>query len=103
AASPHDGLPAESGEVAGSAAPKTGATAVAIAPPPLYARGASGPLDVLGLPHATGIKNLLLCGRENLPGLGLEGELVAGWGAARLVGAAPVRRVPLGRRTLLGG
>jgi hypothetical protein len=48
------------------------------------------------------VKNLLLVGRENLPGLGLEGELISGWGAARLVGHAPVRRVSLRRRTLLG-
>jgi hypothetical protein len=42
---------------------------------------------------------LLLVGRENLPGLGLEGELVGGWGAAHLIGGGPVRR--LRRRTLL--
>jgi hypothetical protein len=75
---------------------------VAAIPPPLYSRAAGGPFDVTGLPHATGVKNLLLVGRENLPGLGLEGELVSGWGAARLVGHAPVRRVSLRHRTLLG-
>jgi hypothetical protein len=78
------------------------ATTVAVVPPPLYTRAAAGPFDVSGLPHATGVKNLLLVGRENLPGLGLEGELVSGWGAARLIGHAPVRRVSLRRRTLLG-
>ena len=62
---------------------------MAVVPPPLYSRAATGPFDVSGLPHATGVKNLLLVGRENLPGLGLEGELVSGWGAARLVGHAP--------------
>ena len=101
AASPHDGLGAETG--GGETTGAKGATSVAVTPPPLYARAASGAFDITGLPHATGIKNLLLCGRENLPGLGLEGELVSGWGAARLVGQAPVRRLPLGRRKLLGG
>ena len=108
AASPHDGLGVGlagglGAEAGGGPTGAKGATAAALTPPPLYARTASGPLDITGLPHATGVKNLLLCGRENLPGLGLEGELVSGWGAARLVGQAPVRRVPLGRRTLLGG
>jgi phytoene dehydrogenase-like protein len=103
AASPYDGLGAEMGPGSGRAGgAKAAATSVAVTPPPLYARAATVPFDLTGLPHATGIKNLLLCGRENLPGLGLEGELVSGWGAARLVGHAPVRRVPLGRRTLLG-
>ena len=102
-ASPYDGLGAERGAAGGAAASaKAGATSVAVTPPPLYARPATGPFDLIGLPHATGVKNLLLVGRENLPGLGLEGELVSGWGAARLVGHAPVRRVSLRRRTLLG-
>jgi len=101
-ASPYDGLPPERG--ASEAAPSAGKSSPALVlppptPPALYARTASGPFDVLGLPHATGIKNLLLVGRENLPGLGLEGELVGSWGAARLVGGGPVRR--LRRRTLL--
>jgi phytoene dehydrogenase-like protein len=96
-ASAHDGLPAE-GPLAGRAKPAPPAP-----PAPLYTRAAEGPFDVTGLPHATVLKNLLLVGRENLPGLGLEGELVSAWGAARLLGEAPVRRAPLGRRVLLGG
>ena len=104
-ASPYDGLGAQwVGEAAAAdgKAAKATSSAVAGVPPPLYARAATGPFDVIGLPHATGVKNLLLVGRENLPGLGLEGELVSGWGGARLVGHAPVRRVSLRRRTLLG-
>jgi phytoene dehydrogenase-like protein len=105
-ASPYDGLGAERGAAdttpAKTQSKTATATGVAPIPPPLYARAAGGAFDVSGLPHATGIKNLLLVGRENLPGLGLEGELVSGWGAARLVGHAPVRRVSLRRRTLLG-
>jgi phytoene dehydrogenase-like protein len=119
AASPYDGLGAQRGpgdppaaakptakaaaETTGAKTPAKPASSVAVVPPPVYARPAGGPLDITGLPHATGVKNLLLVGRENLPGLGLEGDLVSGWGAARLVGHAPVRRVPLRRRTLLGG
>jgi phytoene dehydrogenase-like protein len=61
------------------------------------------PLDIIGLPHATGVKNLYLVSRENLPGLGLEGELISGWGAARLVSAGPARRHLLPRRILISG
>jgi phytoene dehydrogenase-like protein len=60
------------------------------------------PSDAAAASASAGTRNLLLVGRENLPGLGLEGELVSGWGAARLVGHAPVRRVSLRHRTLLG-
>jgi phytoene dehydrogenase-like protein len=106
-ASPYDGLGAQRGPADPAAdsakmTAKAAASSVAVVPPPLYARAAGGPFDITGLPHASGVKNLLLVGRENLPGLGLEGELVSGWGAARLVGHAPIRRVPLRRRTLLG-
>ena len=43
------------------------------------------PLGFCGLPHSTGVKHLLLASRQVLPGLGVEGELAAGWAAARLV------------------
>ena len=49
-------------------------------PPALISPPTPRPLDILGAPHATAIKNLYLVGRENLPGLGLEGELISGWG-----------------------
>ncbi|HVZ86211.1 MAG TPA: hypothetical protein VHG72_04540 [Polyangia bacterium] len=102
-ASPYDGLPPQRGPAADGVDGKGVAPSAAVLPPALYERAAPGPLDVTGLPHATSVKNLLLVGRENLPGLGLEGELVSGWGAARLVGPAPLRRVSLRRRTLFGG
>ena len=34
------------------------------------------------------MKNLYLVSRENLPGLGLEGDLISGWGVARLMSGA---------------
>lgn len=36
------------------------------------------------LPYLTGLKNLTLTGDQILPGLGLEGALVSGWGAAKV-------------------
>jgi phytoene dehydrogenase-like protein len=99
--SAHDGLPPEGPQV-GRPARGAPAATTPLAPAPLFARAAEGPFDVTGLPHATSVKNLLLVGRENLPGLGIEGAIVSAWGAARLLGDAPVRRAPLGRRVLLG-
>jgi len=37
-----------------------------------------------GLPYMTGLKNLTLTGDQILPGLGLEGALVAGWSSAKV-------------------
>lgn len=44
-----------------------------------------GPLDVTGLPHRTGLKNLLLTCRQVVPGLGMEGEFLTAWGAADII------------------
>jgi len=46
-----------------------------------------GTLDgsgLVGAPYATGIKNLTLASSQVLPTLGLEGDLVVGWSAARV-------------------
>jgi phytoene dehydrogenase-like protein len=47
---------------------------------------ADGALGVENLPHRTGIKGLILSGSQVVSGLGTEGELLAGWGAARVAG-----------------
>jgi phytoene dehydrogenase-like protein len=78
--SPNDGLAPEldeRGDAAGAPAP--------FAPEPVWSMPGERALGICGVPHATGIKHLLLASRQVLPGLGLEGELAAGWGAARLV------------------
>jgi hypothetical protein len=75
--SPHDGLPPE--RASDFVAPPP------IAPEPLWDLPAGRTLGVGGLQHGTGFKNVLLASRQVLPGLGLEGELAAGWGAARLI------------------
>jgi phytoene dehydrogenase-like protein len=97
-ASPHDGLPPE-------APGWTGSTPPPAVPPsplePLYSAEGTRPFDVIGLPHATGIKNLYLAGRENLPGLGVEGELVSAWGAARLIAGTQPKREVLRHRVLI--
>ncbi len=98
AASPYDGLAAD---VPGSA-PGKPATGPVPQPPAVFGLTTPRALDVLGVPHATDVGNLYLAARENLPGLGLEGELVSGWGVARLVsGRHPHRQSPQ-RRMLLG-
>jgi phytoene dehydrogenase-like protein len=77
--SPHDGVPPEGVDGERGSAP----------PPlpmePMWKMPADRPLGFCGLPHSTGVKHLLLASRQVLPGLGVEGELAAGWAAARLV------------------
>jgi phytoene dehydrogenase-like protein len=68
---------------------------------PVYASEGDSPFDVAALPHATGIKNLYLAGLENLPGLGLEGELVSAWGVSRLITGTQPKRDPLRRQVLI--
>jgi phytoene dehydrogenase-like protein len=101
-ASPYDGLPAEH---RGVAVPETTppASLPVLSPPALVSVPSPRPIDVVGLPHATAVKNLYLVGRENLPGLGLEGELISGWGVARLVSSGPARKHLSPRRILISG
>ncbi len=84
--SPHDGIAPEG--VDGERSP---------APPPLpmepiWSMPEDRPLGFCGLPHGTGIKHLLLASRQVLPGLGVEGDLAAGWAAARIVLATERKR-----------
>ena len=96
-ASPFDGLPPE---IPGSA--KAPVATPPIPMPAVYATERPRPLDLGGLPHAPGIKNLWHVGRENLPGLSLEGELVSAWSVARLVtGGTTAKRDLRGRDVLL--
>ncbi len=64
-------------------------------PHPLYGFGGEQFLGITGLSQRTAVKNLVLAGREVLPGLGLEGELLAGIRAARLVQEMLKKRDPL--------
>jgi phytoene dehydrogenase-like protein len=74
-----------------------------LVPPEKWARGPRTMETVLGypmtsvhglaaLPTRTPIPNLLLCNEQVLPGLGLEGLLLAAWAAARAVGHSDGRR-----------
>lgn len=53
--------------------------------PPIYRVRDPGPLGACGLPYDTRIRNVFLCSRQVLPGLGGEGEWNAAWGAARIL------------------
>ncbi len=44
-----------------------------------------GPLDVTGITHRTGVKNLLVASRQVVPGLAMEGEFLAALGVARII------------------
>jgi phytoene dehydrogenase-like protein len=99
-ASPHDGLPPELSPAASKGAAPL--PPLASAPlQPVYAVESDSPFDVSALPHATGIKNLYLAGRENLPGLGFEGELVSAWGVVRLIAGTQGKRDQLRRQVLI--
>jgi phytoene dehydrogenase-like protein len=99
-ASAHDGLPPELPPGAPTA--KGPQPAVPTAPlPPVYGVEGDSRFDVAALPHATGIKNLYLAGRENLPGLGVEGELISAWGVVRLIAGVAPKRDPLKRELLI--
>ena len=95
-ASPYDGLPPE---VPGAAKPPPASAPIPM--PPVYTAEGPRVLDLAGLPHATGVKNLFVAGRENLPGLGIEGELVSAWGVARLIAGGHPKRDVLRREVLL--
>jgi hypothetical protein len=97
-ASPHDGLPPELSAAEPSLEPPEAIPAMPMAP--ALTSDLPRTLGVAGAPHATGIKNLILAGGENLPGLGREGEFVSAWGAARLI-AGPQPRREASRREIV--
>lgn len=99
--SPYDGLPADQ---RGTPVPEITppASLPTLLPPALVSVPSPRTLDVIGLPHGTAVKNLYLVSRENLPGLGLEGELISGWGVARLMSSGPARKHLSPRRILMG-
>jgi hypothetical protein len=77
--SPHDGVAPEGVDGEHGVGP------AAIPMDPVWAMPDPRPLGFCGLPHNSGVKHLLLASRQVLPGLGIEGELAAGWAAARIV------------------
>ncbi len=64
-------------------------------PHPLCEVDSAKVLGVTGLAQRTPVKNLFLASREVLPGLGLEGEVLAGARTARLVQVMLKKRDPL--------
>ena len=97
--SPHDGRPARD-MLAGTD----------VEPPAKWARGPrtmeavygypiASALGLCALPVRTPLKRLLLCSQQVAPGLGAEGELLAAWSAARVIGRADRRPATL-RRSL---
>ena len=97
-ASPHDGLPPEIPGSQGRQMPLPAQPMAAV-----YSAEHVRSFDPGGIAHtALGIKNLYVVGRENLPGLGIEGEFVSAWGLARLLTTSRPRRDVL-RRTILVG
>jgi phytoene dehydrogenase-like protein len=71
-------------------------------PHPLYEIDAEDFLGITGLTQQTPLKNLFLASRETLPGLGLEGEFLAGIRVARLIQETMNKKDPLKRAGLWG-
>jgi hypothetical protein len=88
--SPHEARPPEGQGKEALSGPSTPA-GPPLAPEPIWSFEAPE-LGICGLPYTLGIKGLVLASRQILPGLGLEGELAAGWGAARITGLRHKRR-----------
>ena len=74
-----------------------GARGSRLSPHPLYRVDGKVFLGITGLRQRTPVKNLLLASREVLPGLGLEGEFLAGIRAARMVQDMMKKRILLKR------
>ena len=51
---------------------------------PVWQGSLAATAETGALPYTTGLKNLTLTGDQVLPGLGIEGSLVAGWSAAKV-------------------
>ncbi len=71
-------------------------------PHPLYEVDTEDFLGITGLTQQTPLRNLFLASRETLPGLGLEGEFLAGIRAARLIQETMNKKDPLKRQGLFG-
>ncbi|MDH5493485.1 MAG: hypothetical protein OEY14_16140, partial [Myxococcales bacterium] len=90
--SPHDGRPprdVREGVDLGIAEPWTRGPAMMQA---IHAHPVRGALGVCAMPVRMPIRRLLLCGRQVVPGLGMEGRLLAAWSAARIVTKADPRK-----------
>ena len=66
-------------------------------PHPLIEVETDNDLGIAGIPPTTSVKNLFMASREVLPGLGLEGEFLAGIRAAKLIQETMKKRDPLKR------
>ncbi len=97
-ASPYDGLPPEVSRTRRPPSPPEPIAAI----PMTAAVSCDLPrtLQVAGVPHATGIKNVYLAGTENLPGLGREGDFISAWGLVRLILGSQTRK-DAGKREIL--
>lgn len=97
--SPHDGRPAqrldEGTTVAPTAAWARGPHTMEI----VYGFPIASGLGMCALPVRTPIRRLLICNSQVVPGLGLEGQLLAAWSAARIVSRSD-RRPAILRRGL---
>jgi hypothetical protein len=70
---------------------------------PVWNSGLEAVLGVSAVPYSVGIKNLTVASAQVLPGLGLEGEFVAGWCAARIAGGTAGKKRDYLKNEVLAG
>lgn len=69
---------------------------------PIWQAGLEDSLGLAAMPYATGLKNLTLCGDQILPALGLEGDFVSAWTAAKIACATAGKKKDYLRDEVVG-
>lgn len=95
--SPHDGRPAQDLESGGTIEPTAKWARGRRTMDTLYGYPIASSLGLCALPVRTPIKRLLIANQQVVPGLGVEGQLLAAWSAARLVSRSDKRPAVLRR------
>lgn len=70
-------------------------------PEPVWSCSSDETLGLPALPYAAGFKHMCLASAQTLPELGIEGQLIAGWSAAKLATASLGKRKSTSRPTVL--
>ena len=72
-----------------------------VAPTPVWDCPTDETLQLPAMPYAVGLKHLTMASAQTLPSLGLEGQFIAGWSAAKLASSNTSKRKPSGKQPLL--
>ena len=96
--SPHDGLPIEDRRGGRTIEPSSPWSRGPHTMEAIFGYPVLGPMGLCALPTRSPIRRLLLTGRQVIPALGLEGELLSAWSAAKIITAGDRRKEWMRRR-----